>query len=298
MKNPMRCSASLLAITAACSAAMAAGHADHGLRFDSPGVLDLAERSTRVAAAHPVPVVALEGATAKAILAAAELDERARTIAFSEDVFHCPAESTACAHDHERQLLAAAADMVKRDGKRLVIKPTGAVPLVFVDWTQPTTPTGDGDSETHWYLGRLSGSGYQRVEVQFGHDAPGSFLVDPQSGKAAFVHNGSDVVALAPDGTRLLTFNADNSPFSLRVAALESGGARLELQCAAASDTSTAQFKGWQDAGTFDLVLRPAGIRGQQAEAVRMTRRGGNWTAATADPQRLTAAGFTCEQGR
>ena len=68
----------------------------------------------------------------------------------------------------------------------------------------------DGDEETHWYLGTLPGSRYQRVEVQFGHDAPGNFLVNPQSGKVAFVHNGADLVAPSPDGMLLVTWNALN----------------------------------------------------------------------------------------
>src|SRR4029079_5405206 len=131
---------------------------------------------------------------------------------------------------------------VRREQRRLVIKPAAAPVVTYIDWAEPTTKNADGDSETHWSLGTLSGSGFHQVEVQFGHDAPGSFLINPENGKTAFVHSGSDIVALSPDKSRLVTFNPDNPPLTLRVAVLDESGPRIELECTArADDRATAQ---------------------------------------------------------
>jgi len=192
---------------------------------------------------------------------------------------------TACRHV---VLYESAYACVMRDdhphiGTRLTLKSAGAA-VTFSDWTLPETRTADGDSEKHWYLGALAGSGYWRVEVQFGHDAPGNFLINPQSGKVAFVHNGSDVAAPSPDGLYLLTFNPDNPPATLRVAALDAAGPRVELQCNAGDGHESIEFKGWHGVESFDLTLVPrARSRLVHALPMRLTRAGGVWTLAGAN---------------
>jgi hypothetical protein len=279
------------------TAAFAAEHnASRGLRFDSPGVLDLAERSQRPAGGSAA-VTTLSAEDAKHILAAAALDEEHATLPFSEDLFGCKAEDNACVGEHERKLLAAPDAAAKRAGKQLTVTSASATPLVFIDWVMPETKNADGDSEAHWYLGALSGSSYPRVEVRFGHDSPGSFLINPKNGKVAFVHNGGDIVVPAPGGMHLLTFNTDNPPFSLRVGALDATGPRLELACEVAQhdEKTSAEFKGWNDADAFDLVIHVGGSAAdKRGTALRIARQANHWAVAAADPAQLHAAGFTC----
>jgi len=274
------------------SAAFAAGRdATRGQRFNSSGVLDLA-RHAQLHKGRMLAVVALDAGVARQILAAPVLDQEHATLPFSDYLFSCPTESNTCVAQHEQNLIAAADGAVRHEQQRLVIKPAAAPAVTFIDWAEPTTGTADGDSETHWYLGTLPGNGFHQVEVQFGHDAPGSFLVNPQNGKSAFVHNGSDIAAPAPGGMHLVTFNADN-PLLLRVAALDAAGPRLELECAAhAQGRLTAQFKGWHDEASFDLVLTAPGA---PPLPVRIAHENAGWTLEPADPGALPAAGIACQ---
>jgi hypothetical protein len=266
---------------------------DFGLRFNSPGVIDLSARTQQL---HGREIVAsaLDGDAAKKIASAPTLDQERATLPFSDYLFGCAADSKTCVPQHESRLIAASNGVVKRDNKRLSIKPTEAAPDVFVDWQEPTTKTADGDGETHWYLGVLPKSGFHQVEVQFEHDAPGSFLVNPKNGKAAFVHSGSDIASLSPDGLHLVTFNPDDTPGSLRVAAFDADGPRVELQCTARDERATVEFKGWRNAGTFDLVIVEHSARHRLVRAFpfRLTREAGAWTMATAS---AAAQGFSCQ---
>jgi hypothetical protein len=282
----------LLALSVAlpCSAS-----GPQGVRFNSVGVLDLAQQA-RSLNASAVPVTPLDAGAARQILAAPALDQEHATLPFSDYLFGCAAESKTCVPQHEQQLITTSSGIVLREKKRLVIKPADAPAVVFVDWLEPTTKTADGDSETHWYLGTLAGSGLHQVEVQFGHDAPGSFLINPKNGKTAFVHSGSDIVALSPDGLRLVTFNADNSPLTLRVAVLDAAGPRLELECTAGNDDrSTAQFKGWHGIAAFDLVLA-TGSQGKAASPLATTfkRAADGWQMAASDAALASRLGFAC----
>jgi len=280
----------------AAAGATAKGAPERGVRFDSPGVLDLAQRPLKSTPLKPLIIDTLDATIAAGIVAAPAVGADAPQLKFSEDEFGCKQPAQTCAHEHETKLLAAADGTVRRIDKRLAIAAGAGQPAVFVDWTQAETKSADGDSETHWYLGRLPGSGYHRVEVQFGHDAPGNFLINPQSGKIAFVHNGSDLVALSADGTRLVTFNADNPPLSVRVAALDAGGPRLEFVCAARErdERSAVVFKGWKDADTLDMTIESAADGAKRSTALRARRSGGTWHLATDNPAALSSAGIAC----
>jgi hypothetical protein len=244
-----------------------------------------------------VPPVALADADAERIFAAAPLGEDPPALRFSADEYGCAQHSASCARAHERALLARAGSGARRDGARLTIVPAAGAPLTFVDWKQPATKTADGDSETHWYLGPMAGSGYLRVEVEFGHDAPGEFLVDPQSGKSAFVHNGADLAAPAPGGRLLVTWNALNPPLSLRVAALDAAGPRLVAQCAAPEGAArlTPVFKGWRDAHAFDFVIE-VGDQGKSMVRVALSlgERQDGWRLGASDVARVEHLGFAC----
>ncbi|MEO7433135.1 MAG: hypothetical protein ABIR62_14135 [Dokdonella sp.] len=268
-----------------------------GLRFGSAEVLNLADRERDIANADALAVVQLDATVAAAILAAPVVDEEHPSLTFSEQAFGCRPGERTCVPAHERGLIDASLGKVKRDGRQLVVAANDGKPLQFIDFTQPSTRKGDGDSETHWYLGTLPGNGYHRVEVQFGHDAPGNFLINPGDGGVAFVHNGSDVVAPSPDGRWLVTFNSINPPASVRVADLDITGPRLTMTCAAAKrSVASVQMKGWHDAAEFDLVLFPTGKPGVDAIPLRLARGADGWQIAMPDPARATTLEFGCRQ--
>jgi len=288
----------LVVCTSVAGARSATDPVNKGLRFNSPGVLDLAERSQGVADGNAVPAGELAASDAEAIFATPAQHEMT-SLVFSDEVYGCRKPSHQCSLEHERALIAASAGSVKREGKRLIVVPAGGVPIEFIDWKQPTTKTADGDSEEHWYLGRLPGSGYQRVEVDFGQDSPGNFLISPQSGKVAFVHNGDDIAVPSPDGRLLVTFNVLNSPLSVRVGALDAAGPRMVVQCQASDRDMklTPVFKGWHDNSAFDLVVEiGAQSKAMQRLAIRLAARGEDWTLAASDAARLAAIGLLCRQ--
>lgn len=282
----------------ASGALQAADTLDKGVRFDSPQVLDLSAWSAKLEG-PVVPVTALAASDVEKIYRTTSTGDRPEWLTFSDDVYACKA-SNSCSRQHEHELIAAENGDVQRQGNQLTIVPAKGAAVVFADWTMPATRETDGDEESHWYLGRLAGSGYHRVEVQFGQDAPGNFLINPVSGKTAFVHNGSDVVEASLDGLHLVTFNADNPPLSIRVAALDAAGPRLELICAASNtdDGIAPAFSGWHDAQAFDVTLT---IRGadkiEHRAALRFALTGAAWAVAASDKARFDAIGFVCRQG-
>lgn len=297
-KRSLLC-AGLMAIAVAPLVA-APADAGLGVRFNTAGVLDLAERSQKVAGGGAVPVVELAGADAEAVFAAPAVGENELPLRFSDDVFSCAKPSHQCSMQHEGALVGASGGVVKRDGRQLTVVSKDGHASTFVDWKQPTTKTADGDQETHWYLGTLPGNGYHRVEVEFGHDAPGSFLINPQSGKVAFVHNAADLAVPAPDGWLLVTWNSLNPPLSLRVAALDAAGPRLVLQCDAPEgrEPLTPVFKGWRGAEQFDFVVE-VGRQGKSMArmAASLRRAGDRWQLAVSDRARLESMGLACHSG-
>jgi hypothetical protein len=295
-KKKLIAAASLLLPAVLC----AAGYEDRGMRFDSAGVVDLSARPLKLSNKQAIATAPLTDEEAKAILAAAALNEDNPSLPFSETLFGCKEDSTDCAKAAERTQIDTNSRRVARNGKQLVVTPVEGAAATFLDWTLPETKTADGDAETHYYLGRLVGSGYHRVEVRFGHDAPGSFLINPKNGKVVFVHNGGDIVAVSQAGWHIADFAAEDIQHPLRVAALDESGPRVELQCASAStgDKTEVQLKGWHDPFTLDLQLDTPAHAGQPAAhlALRLKRApAGTWTAATTDAARLAASGFRCE---
>jgi hypothetical protein len=262
---------------------------DRGVRFDSPQVLDLAVVPEKFAG-EVLPVAALLVTEADSMLQAASSE----WLSDIEDPSNCAAAQD-CGGGTEPEAVAAEASHVERVGPRLRIVPAQGDPVMFVDWSQPATSEADGDEEGHIYRGRLPGSGYHRVVVEFGHDAPGSFLVNPANGRIAFVHEGADAVVPAPDGLHLVTFNADNPPLSLRVAALDASGPTLELSCVAQATEPRAEpaLLGWRDARSFGLTVD---FGDDEREILRFSREGAAWSVAASDPARLAAIGFECRQ--
>jgi hypothetical protein len=295
--KPFILRAVLISLAGVSAVANAKGAPERGLRFDSAGVLDLAQRAAKLDGGKPLTFAALPETDTGAIVAAAALSEETPLqLKFSEEEFGCKQAAAQCMKEHEAKLIAQADGAVKRLDKRLVIAAGAGAPVIFVDWSQAATKSAEGDQETHWYLGRMSGNGYHRVEVQFGHDAPGNFLINPKNGKVAFVHNGADIVAHSADARYLFTFNTLNPPLSLRVARLDDGGPKLVLTCTAKGDDdkTSAQFKGWRNNSAFDLVVHAGGAHAKQDVALRISYGDNAWKAQASDPAQFAAMGFSC----
>ena len=278
-----------------------AAAADRGLRFDSPGVLNIS--AEKVSVSGPlVSAAALDAIDASSITAAPKLSDDASTLPFSGDVFGCGAKATDCMTKNEAKRIAESGGAAKRDDKRLTLTPSKGAPVVFADWKDIVTKSIDGDGETHWYLGALKGSGYQRVEVQFFHDSPGSFLVNPANGKSLFVHNGSDVSSLSPDGQYLLNYDDLDAPLTVRIASLDANGPAMTLQCKGptADEGPHFEFKGWHDAASADLALVGQAERSKlaHATAVRLRHTAAGWEIATDHPEILKEVGFSCQQAK
>ena len=283
-----------------CAAIAGAAPArDMSLRFSSNGVLDLASWNLALPQGKPAPVRELDAAVAEQIFAAPALTEENPAIAFSDDVFGCKPPSHRCSVAHEKTLIAATGGAVKRDGKRLVVTPEHGDPAFYDDFVKPQTKSAEGDLERHWYLGRMAGNGYERVEVEFGHDSPGSFLMNPRNGEVMFVHNIGDIATPSPGGLLLVEFNTLNAPLSLRVAALDETGPRLALLCAAPDRKQrlTPVFKGWSDATSFDVVVEIGEQSKSMARlALRIGRDAQVWKLGASDPARLTSIGLACNE--
>lgn len=272
-----------------------------GLRFDTPGVLDLSAHELKDAkpAAAGIPTRTLAADTATAILAAPPVEQDGPVVRMVGMEAGCADLLDACVRKYESKRIAAESSAVARTGKRLLIKPNTAAPLAFVDFSRPAGKAADGDSATHIYAGRFGKAGYHRVEIQFGHDAPGSFLVSSADGKVAFVHNGGDIAALSPDGSRMVVVNLWSQPVYVRIAQLDDAGPSVELQCGTGDSQVriSASFKGWQGDDALDLVLAPESGNPRDSSAVplRLEFADGRWTQATPDPERLQKAmGWIC----
>jgi hypothetical protein len=286
-----------LCIAIALIGATAAKSPDRGVRFDSAGVLDLAAHTLDVKLDAALEMTPLAAADAARIAAAPKLtDQEQAILSLSDDVYGCESPSPACSSAGDKKRLAESGGHAKREGNTLHV---GSA--VFVDWKKPEIKSADGDGEKHWYLGTLRGNGYDRVEVEFEHDSPGTFLINPANGKMAFVHNGSDVVALSPDGKFLLTYDQSNTPLALRIASLDENGPTLAVSCSGDSNEEMhVEFKGWRDATHVELAVVSHGVHSRlaKANAMEFVVSGARWALAVADVDALRAVHFGCRQQR
>jgi hypothetical protein len=262
------------------------------VRFDSPGVLDLssARRWSLPTDRAPVPVEVLPEDAARRILAAAPLDQDTPPRLLND--------GAKAALPKEKGLLASAKGEVRRQGPDLVVVPRSGPPLLFHDFSIQETKTREGDFQRHAYAGRLDRSPLHRVLTDFGHDAPGSFLVSPENGSVAFVHDGGELVAVSPGGERLFEANDLNAPITLVVAALPVTGATVDVVCrVGGTGRATLAAKGWAKDSAFELVLG-LGDQGAEKIPVRLERTASGWRQLVPDPRRFAAPdGLACLAG-
>jgi len=220
-------------------------------KFDSPTVLFLGTNRANTAPPQSLSVRydILSRDAALAILSVAEHDGD------SPDVMQYGANT-----EKEHALISREKQRVRRSGKHLTITPASGSPITFTNWSDPGGPQREGDGAKYFYAGRFSHFNYYRVEDRLEHDSPGSYLINPASGKMAYTHHGDDIAALSPDNVHLLVFNSLNlqEDRALTVASLSTDGPTVELRCVFNKRNSydvSMSFKGWRNPNSFDIVF-------------------------------------------
>ncbi|MDR3414882.1 MAG: hypothetical protein P4L83_01735 [Nevskia sp.] len=274
-----------------------------GYRFEAPDVLDLStvQPLLPLEQGDPIAAVPLAADIATAILAAPEVGNEAPGQVPMLD------GSDKVARKQEQARIAAESTAVRRAGKTLTIDTGAAGPVKFSDHGSSSRDAADG--ELFLYAGRIGAASYHRVEERFLADVPGSYLMNPASGRMVFAPNGSYVVQLSPDGRWLLSMSPGDTHVLLVVMALAADGPGLALVCrSATTNGALAAFKGWYDARSLDLVLTPLvlapGKPGQGAAAllpsepipVRLALDDQGWHPQTPDPKALERIGYTCRR--
>lgn len=272
---------------------------DDYLSFDSKRVLDLSgalsERGRLKLAKRPVSIDTVSKQTGSV----APVLEKPEIRRGDPGVL-----SAGASKKEEARRIAGRRSGVSRNGKVLTIASRTGAPFQFRDWVKTATSEADGDEETFVYAGLLKEIGYHKVDVHFGHDSPGSFLVHPRSGRLLFVHAEDDLASLSQDQRRLLVVNSGlNPPFGLIVAALRQDGPAVQLHCLAEGGQRVIPtFRGWHasPAVGFDLVLvvrQPGEPEMYEAMPMRFIYLNNEWRALVLDAERLQqSTGLNCWQ--
>ena len=273
--------------------------ADDSLGFDSKRVLDLSgaltERSRLKFTKRPVSIETVNRQTGSV----ASVLEKAEVSRGDPGVMVAGASKK-----DEARRISARRGSVSRKGKILTIASRAGAPFLFRDWVKAATSEADGKEETFIYAGMLKGIGYHKVDIHFGHDSPGTFLVHPRSGKALFVHAEDDLAALSQDQRRLLVINNGlNPPFGLVLASLRPDGPAVRLHCLSEGGQRVIPaFRGWHASPAigFDLVLvvrQPGEQEVYEAMPMRFIYLNNEWRALVLDAERLQqATGLNCWQ--
>ena len=273
--------------------------ADDYLSFDSKRVLDLSgalsERARLKLANRPVNIETVSKQTGSV----APVLEKPEVRRGDPGVLFAGASKKG-----EARRIAGRRGGVSRNGKVLTIGSRVGAPFLFRDWVKAATSEADGDEESFVYAGMLKEIGYHKVDVHFGHDSPGSFLVHPRSGKLLFVHAEDDLAALSQDQRHLLVVNNGlNPPFGLIVASLRQNGPAVQLHCLAEGGQRVIPtFRGWHasPAVGFDLVLvvrKPGEPEIYEAMPMRFIYINNEWRALVLDAERLQqSTGLGCWQ--
>jgi hypothetical protein len=250
------------------------------LRFDSPTVLNLSQaRDWKLPSGPEMTPGKLPTDTAKAILEAKPVPDDAPG--------RLQNDGAGAALQGEKALLAREGIAVSRQGKELILTPKSGPAALFRDFQKPETKNTEGDSARHAYAGRIGQGALHRILVDFGHDAPGSFLVSAETGKAAFVHDAGDVVVLSRGGERLVLFNDLNAPITFVVGGLPASGAAPEVVCRLGEKgRGTIALKGWRGADSVDLVLG-MGKSDQELIPLRLEKGPAGWQLLVPDPRRM-----------
>jgi len=204
---------------------------------------------------------------------------------------------------NDKALISANRQIVSRLGKALVIQRENGNSIRFLDWSTAGGSDHEGDSESFLYAGALGNSGYLKVDAFYGHDAPGSFLINPKSGATLFVHSGSDLVSVSKNHRTLMTMNSGlNPPFGILVVSLNEAGYDITVRCQGSGDRRTSPkiipfFTGWHVDPFigFDLTLMIQQLDSgttprYEAIPVRFSQKDSTWHVSVPEPQRFAQA--------
>jgi len=273
--------------------------AEDTLTFDSKRVLDLSgalrESARKKFTTRPVDI----DTASKQTGSVAAVFERPEVRRGDPDAMGAAAQKAG-----EARRIAARRGAVSRKGALLTVESRKGEAFRFRDWTKAATQEADGDEESFVYAGMLKGTGYHKVDIHFGHDSPGTFLVHPRSGKLLFVHSEDDLASLSEDRTRLFVMNSGlNPPFGFLLATLRDDGPAVRLHCMAeGARRIVPTFRGWHasPAVGFDLALivRKEGEQEIfEALPLRFLYLNNEWRALVPDADRLLeATGLNCWQ--
>lgn len=109
----------------------------------------------------------------------------------------------------EKTHIAAHGDIVSRSGKTLRVKVLGKQ-VALENYVRPETSDEDGDSAEYIYSGVLQNTAYHKVEVEYMHDSPWIYLINPDNGSALFANAGEHTVRHLSD--RILLINNGFTP--------------------------------------------------------------------------------------
>jgi len=235
----------------------------------------------------PIGTVPLSAEVAKEIL-----DASSHAANSPSHLQPLPSEDRAATARTEQRHLVKEGSAVRRKGGELVVRPRSGRPVAFRNRRVPATRNRDGDGTAYVYAGRVGAGGLHRIEARFEHDAPGSFLLSPITGRSLFVHEGSDDVALSPDGARLVVYNELNSPHTVVVASLAASGPNVELVCRS-REKAAMEMKGWHGPNAVDLVRRVGNEATAARVPVRLERSESGWHVGASGP----SASFSCFAG-
>lgn len=200
----------------------------------------------------------------------------------------------------EVALTSSLSKLISRSGGTLTVSITKGKSLRFID--QHIT-TGDGYSELYKYAGTIPQMRLHQIDVSYSNDAPGSFIINAESGRALYVH-GSDLTSISNSGERLFVMNDGlNPPFGFLVSSLTSDTHGIEIECASTGGGIAKIipfFKGWHaDPYTgFDIVILSKTEKSTyEAIPIRVSQRLGKWHVSVPNPQRFTQlTKFSCWQ--
>ena len=273
--------------------------ADETLTFDSKRVLDLSgalrETARKKFTTRPVDI----DTASKQTGSVAAVLERPELRRGDPNVMGATAQKPG-----EARRIASRRSAVSRKGALLTIESRKGEDFRFRDWSKAASQDADGDEESFVYAGMLKGTGYHKVDIHFGHDSPGTFLVHPRSGKLLFVHSEDDLASLSEDRSRLFVMNNGlNPPFGFLLATLRDDGPAVRLHCMSDGNRRIVpSFRGWHasPAVGFDLLLivRQEGEpEVYEALPLRFLYLNNEWRALVPDAERLLqATGLGCWQ--
>jgi hypothetical protein len=201
---------------------------------------------------------------------------------------------------NEAALISNQSKWISRTGSALTISIPKKKSLRFIN--QRIT-TGDGYTELYKYAGTLPQTGLHQIDVSYSNDAPGSFIINIESGRTLYVH-GSDLTSISKNGKRLFVMNDGlNPPFGFLVSSLSSDAHGIEIECASTGSNNAKIipfFKGWHVDPYigFDMVILSKTEENTcEAIPIRVSQQLGKWHVSVPNPQRFAQlTKFSCWQ--